>query len=57
MTAKQRRDLRLLDQSVRALVRVIDWLDEVDAEEIDGELRDDLGYLLHRLERAADGAR
>lgn len=52
---KERRDQRLLDQSVRALVKVSDWLSEIDG--LDGELRGDLGYLLHRVEEAADGAR
>lgn len=55
MTAKERRELRLLDQSVRALVRVSTWLSEVDG--IDGEMRDDLGYLLHRVEVEADDRR
>ena len=54
MTAKERRELRLLDQSVRALVRVSDWLSEVDGV---GEMRDDLGYLLYRVEQAADDRR
>lgn len=46
MTAKEQ---RMLDQSLRAAVRISDWLAEV--ENIDGRIRDKLGELIFALEQ------
>lgn len=43
MTAKDR---RLLAQANRALIRVSDWLGQLD-EPVDGRLADHLGELIH----------
>lgn len=48
------KDVRLLEQSTRALLRVSDWLSDLD-EPMDGEVADDLGYLIHRVEEAQEG--
>lgn len=48
--AMQRRDVRLLDQSVRALLRVSDWLSDLRTVESDPIDRDKLGELIHAVE-------
>jgi hypothetical protein len=47
MTAK---DQRMLDQSLRAAVRISDWLADVTGR-IDPRLYDQVGELIHALEQ------
>lgn len=47
MTAK---DQRLLDQSLRAAVRISDWLAALEGR-IDPKLYDQVGELIHTLEQ------
>lgn len=47
--SRTRREQRLLDQALRAAVRISDWLSKVDAGV--GEARDLTGELIHALEQ------
>jgi hypothetical protein len=47
-----RRDERLLQQSYRALLRVSDWLNDLDTVSIDGRDRDRLGEMIQAVGEA-----
>jgi hypothetical protein len=44
------KDQRMLDQSLRAAIRISDWLADVQAS-IDPKLYDQVGELIHGLEQ------
>jgi hypothetical protein len=48
------RDRRLLDQSVRALLRVSDWLRDTDTVQVEGEALDQIGEVIHAVEQALE---